>query len=81
MVQGIATLTRPASGWSLRARGTTTRYVDGNLRRVYAALASQTFEVGSANGYGPVLANVTAAPVWTAAAVSNGWRVQTVELR
>ncbi|MBL8299634.1 MAG: DUF11 domain-containing protein, partial [Rhodanobacteraceae bacterium] len=48
---------------TLGSAGTTTRttgYVDGKLAKPLAAAASRTFEVGTANGYSPVLANVTA---------------------
>ncbi|MFZ2235863.1 MAG: G8 domain-containing protein [Dokdonella sp.] len=38
----------------------TNGYVDGNLRKNLAAAASTNFEVGTANGYTPVLMNVTA---------------------
>jgi hypothetical protein len=37
-----------------------TGYVDGNFKKSFAAAASQVFEVGTANGYSPVTANVTA---------------------
>jgi uncharacterized repeat protein (TIGR01451 family) len=45
------------------AAGTVTRttgYVDGNFKKSVAAAASVTFEVGTANGYTPVVFNVTA---------------------
>ncbi len=45
------------------AAATVTRtagYVDGNLQKNYAAVASKTFEVGTANGYSPATINVTA---------------------
>jgi CSLREA domain-containing protein len=45
---GTATVTRTAG------------YVDGNLRKTYASAVSKTFEVGTANAYSPVVANVTA---------------------
>ena len=48
---------------TLGSAATTTRttgYVDGKLAKPIAAAASRTFEVGTANGYSPVLANVTA---------------------
>ncbi|HEX8649375.1 MAG TPA: Calx-beta domain-containing protein [Pyrinomonadaceae bacterium] len=45
---GTATVTR------------TNGYVDGNFRKAYSASASKVFEVGTANGYSPVTANVTA---------------------
>ena len=38
----------------------TNGYVIGNLRKNYTATGSKTFEVGTANGYSPVAANVTA---------------------
>jgi len=37
-----------------------TAYVDGNLRKVYAATGVKGFEVGTANGYSPVSVNITA---------------------
>ena len=45
---GTATVTR------------TNGYVDGNFTKTYAAAASKNFEVGTANGFSPVLVNVTA---------------------
>jgi hypothetical protein len=48
---------------SATTQSTVTRtngYVDGNLRKTYTATGSKTFEVGTANGYSPVAANVTA---------------------
>lgn len=48
---------------TLGSAGTTTRttgYVDGKLAKPLTAAASRTFEVGTANGYSPVIANVTA---------------------
>ena len=44
----------------------TNGYVDGNFRKSYAAAGSKTFEVGTANGYSPVDANVTAAGAFPA---------------
>jgi hypothetical protein len=44
---GTATVTR------------TNGYVDGNLRKNFTTLVSKTFEVGTANAYSPVAANVT----------------------
>ena len=38
----------------------TNGYVDGNLRKTYAAAANKNFEVGTANGFSPVAVNVTA---------------------
>jgi phage gpG-like protein len=43
-------------GVVLRTNG----YVDGNLRKTYAAAVSKTFEVGTANGFSPVTVNATA---------------------
>ncbi len=40
--------------------GRTSGHVIGNLRKVYTAAASKTFEVGTANGYSPVTVNSTA---------------------
>jgi hypothetical protein len=45
---GTATVTR------------TNGYVDGNLRKTFAAVGSKNYEVGTANGYSPFTANVTA---------------------
>ncbi len=45
---GTATVTR------------TNGLVDGNFTKTYAAAASKTFEVGTANGFSPVTVNVTA---------------------
>jgi uncharacterized repeat protein (TIGR01451 family) len=38
----------------------TAGYVDGNLRKSFAAAGSKTYEVGTANGYTPVTFNATA---------------------
>lgn len=38
----------------------TTGYVIGNLQKPYSAIGAKTFEVGTANGYSPVTADVTA---------------------
>ena len=38
----------------------TAGHVDGNLRKNYSAVASKSFEVGTANGFSPVTVNVTA---------------------
>jgi uncharacterized repeat protein (TIGR01451 family) len=38
----------------------TTGYVDGNFKKSVAAAASVTFELGTANGYTPVVFNITA---------------------
>ncbi len=45
------------------AAGTVTRtngYVDGNFKKSFAAAASKTYELGTANGYTPVVFNATA---------------------
>ena len=45
------------------AAGTVTRttgYVDGNFKKSFTAAANKTFEVGTANGYTPVVFNATA---------------------
>lgn len=45
------------------ATGTVTRttgYVDGNFKKTFAAAGSQTYELGTANGYTPVTFNATA---------------------
>src|SRR6185436_20045093 len=40
--------------------GTSSSYVIGNLKRTFAATGSKTFAVGTANGFSPFTANVTA---------------------
>lgn len=57
IITGANTLILPNAA-SVVAR--TTGVVDGNLRKTYAAAASKTFEVGTANGFSPVTVNVTA---------------------
>jgi uncharacterized repeat protein (TIGR01451 family) len=55
------------------AQGTVTRtagYIDGNLRKPFAAAASANFELGTANGYTPVTFNVTAGTFPTAVTVA-----------
>lgn len=65
-VNTTTTLTngRVVTGSSVLTTGTTvTRtngYVDGNLRKALAAAGSAAFEVGTANGYTPVVFNATA---------------------
>jgi DNA/RNA endonuclease G (NUC1) len=52
-----------ANTLSIGANASVTRtngYVIGNLKKTFSAAASKTFEVGTANGYSPVTANVTA---------------------
>ncbi len=52
-----------ASKLSVAGTGTVTRttgYVDGTLAKTFSAAASKTLELGTANGYSPALANVTA---------------------
>jgi hypothetical protein len=56
-------ITTGANTMTIASGGTVTRtsgHVIGNLRKTYAASGSQTFEVGTANGYSPVTANATA---------------------
>jgi uncharacterized repeat protein (TIGR01451 family) len=73
MVNGVAAGALTLSGGRLitgantlyfnSAAGTVTRttgYVDGNFKKSVAAAASVTFESGTANGYTPVVFNVTA---------------------
>ena len=57
LITGANTLTL-SSGTATVTR--TNGRVDGNFRKTYAAAANKTFEVGTANGYSPVAANVTA---------------------
>jgi hypothetical protein len=67
-VTGATTLTTGriitgANNYIVGSAGTVTRtagYVDGNLRKTFTATGSKTFEVGTANGYSPFAANVTA---------------------
>jgi hypothetical protein len=44
----------------------TNGYVDGNFRKNYAAAAAKTFEVGTANGYSPVVVTTTVASTFPA---------------
>ncbi len=58
VITGANTLTfDSAAGTVVR---TLNGYVVGNFKKSYAAVASKTFEVGSANGYSPVVVNATA---------------------
>jgi len=67
-VTGATTLTNGrvvtgANTFIVGSAGTLTRtngYIDGNLRKVYAAAGSKTFEVGTANAFSPVTVNATA---------------------
>lgn len=56
VITGASTLAL-SSGTATVVR--TNGWVDGNLRKVFAAAANRSFEVGSANGYSPVGFNVT----------------------
>ena len=56
VVTGANILIIGSAGTVARTNG----YVDGNLRKTYTATGSKTFEVGTANGYSPIAANVTA---------------------
>ncbi|MGA9772858.1 MAG: C25 family cysteine peptidase [Blastocatellia bacterium] len=59
----IGNLTTNANNVIISATSTVARtvgHVIGNLRKVYAAAGTKTFEVGTANGFSPVTANVTA---------------------
>lgn len=54
-----------ANTLNIGSAGTVTRvgglgHVDGNLKKTFAAAASKTFELGTANGYSPVVVNATA---------------------
>jgi Peptidase family C25/Fibronectin type III domain len=68
-VTGATTLTNGrivtnANTLAVGSAGTVTRtngFVDGNFRKTYTVAASKSFEVGTANGFSPVTANVTAA--------------------
>ncbi len=56
-------ITTGANTLSIGSAATVSRtngYVVGNLKKTFAATGSKTFEVGTANGYSPVTANVTA---------------------
>jgi uncharacterized repeat protein (TIGR01451 family) len=62
-LSGGRIITGPNALYFNSATGTVTRttgYVDGNFRKSFAAAASKTFEVGSANGFTPVVFNATA---------------------
>jgi uncharacterized repeat protein (TIGR01451 family) len=77
-VNGVATLTngRLITGVNtliLGPTGTVTRtagFVDGNLSKPLAAASAVTFETGTANGYTPVIFNVTAGTFPTAVTVA-----------
>ena len=61
LTSGNITVTSPKT-LSISATGSVTHtsgYVIGNLKRTYSATGSKTFDVGTANGYSPVTANVT----------------------
>jgi len=56
-------ITGPNTLYFNSAAGTVTRttgYVDGSFRKSFAAAAIKTFELGTANGYTPVVFNATA---------------------
>jgi len=57
LITGLGALTL-SSGTATVTR--TNGYVDGNFRKTYAAAASKSFEVGTANGFSPVTVNATA---------------------
>jgi hypothetical protein len=57
IITGPNTLILPNSTSSVSR---TAGFVDGNLRKNFAAAANKTFEVGTVNGYSPVGVNVTA---------------------
>jgi hypothetical protein len=57
IITGANTLILPNSASTVTR---TAGFVDGNLRKNFAAAASKTFEVGTVNGYSPVGVNVTA---------------------
>jgi DNA/RNA endonuclease G (NUC1) len=57
------TVTTNANTLSIASAATVTRtsgYVIGNLKKTFAAAVGKVMEVGTANGYSPVTANVTA---------------------
>jgi uncharacterized repeat protein (TIGR01451 family) len=56
VITGSNTLAIGAAGTVARTNG----YVEGNFRKTLAAAASKTFEVGTANGFSPVVFNATA---------------------
>ncbi|WP_165371407.1 fibronectin type III domain-containing protein [Pseudolysobacter antarcticus] len=56
VITGANTLIVGSAGTVTRTNG----YVDGNYKKTVAAAASVTFENGTANGYAPVVFNVTA---------------------
>ncbi len=71
VITGLNTLGLAAAGIVNRTAG----YVDGSFRKAYAAAGSKAFEVGTANGYSPVVANATAGTFPTDVTVSA---IQTV---
>lgn len=75
-VAGTTALTngRLITGSNTLMVGTVNRtagYVDGNLGKTLAAAGSRTFEVGSANGYTPVLVDATAGTFPAAVTVAS----------
>jgi uncharacterized repeat protein (TIGR01451 family) len=56
VITGANTLVSGSAGTVTRTAG----YVDGNFRKTFTAAASRTFEVGTANGYTPIIVNATA---------------------
>jgi DNA/RNA endonuclease G (NUC1) len=48
------------TGTASTTSGSSSSYVIGNLKRTFAAASSKIFDAGTANGYSPVTANVTA---------------------
>ncbi|HEV7570347.1 MAG TPA: fibronectin type III domain-containing protein [Thermoanaerobaculia bacterium] len=66
LITGANTLIVGPAGTLTRTAG----YVDGNLSKPLAAASSVTFDVGTANGYTPVIFNVTAGTFPTAVTVA-----------
>jgi hypothetical protein len=59
----VGNLTTNANTAIIGSAGTVARtsgYVIGNLKKIYSAAASKSFEVGTANGFSPVTVNATA---------------------
>ncbi|HXH92718.1 MAG TPA: DNA/RNA non-specific endonuclease, partial [Thermoanaerobaculia bacterium] len=48
------------TGTASTTSGSSSSYVIGNLKRTFSAASSKIFDAGTANGYSPVTANVTA---------------------
>ena len=56
VITGANTFILGSAGTVARTNG----YIDGNFRKTFTVAASKTYEVGTANGYTPVIFNATA---------------------